>query len=126
MMAALQSGHFFNQTNEGNMLSGKEKRALRAEGHHLRPEVWIGKEGISDGALNNVNNALNTKELVKIKLQENCPLEKKEVGDILARKTHAQLVQILGNTILLYRQLEESENKNASAKKRAKNHKKSS
>ena len=107
------------------MLSGKEKRVLRAEGHHLHPEVWIGKEGITDGALNNINNALNTKELVKIKLQENCPLDKKAVGDILGRKAHAELVQILGNTILLYRQQEE-ENKKSTTKKRAKNHKKSS
>lgn len=89
------------------MLSGKEKRALRAQGNQLRTEIWVGKEGISDGTLKALENSFNTKELVKIKLQENCPLDKQEVADILCRKSRAELVQILGNTLLLYRPLPE-------------------
>ncbi|MCK6620577.1 MAG: ribosome assembly RNA-binding protein YhbY [Calditrichaceae bacterium] len=91
------------------MLSGKEKRALRAQGNQLRTEIWVGKEGISEGTLKALENSFNTKELVKIKLQENCPLEKQEVADILCRKTRSELVQILGNTILLYRPLPEEQ-----------------
>lgn len=91
------------------MLSGKEKRALRAQGNQLRTEIWVGKEGISEGTLKALENSFNTKELVKIKLQENCPLEKQEVADILCRKSHSELVQILGNTILLYRPLPEEQ-----------------
>ncbi len=85
------------------MLTGKQKRALRARGNRLRCELWIGKDGISDGTLASLNNSFNTKELVKVKLQESCPLEKREAADILTRKAHAQLIQILGNTVLLYR-----------------------
>lgn len=85
------------------MLSGKEKRALRAQGNRLETEIWIGKEGISEGTLTTLNNSFNTKELVKIKLQESCPLDKKSAADILCRKGDAELVQIIGNTILLYR-----------------------
>lgn len=91
------------------MLSGKEKRALRAQGNQLRTEIWVGKEGISEGTLKALENSFNTKELVKIKLQENCPLEKQEVADILCRKSRSELVQILGNTILLYRPLPEEQ-----------------
>jgi len=91
------------------MLSGKEKRALRAQGNQLRTEIWVGKEAISEGTLKALENSFNTKELVKIKLQENCPLEKQEVADILCRKSRAELVQILGNTILLYRPLPEEQ-----------------
>ncbi len=87
------------------MLSGKEKRALRAQGNQLKAELWVGKEGISDGTLKTLDNSFNTKELVKVKLQESCPLDKREAADILARKGHAELVQIIGNTILLYRPL---------------------
>lgn len=87
------------------MLSGKEKRALRAQGNLLKTELWIGREGISEGTLKALENSFNTKELVKIKLQENCPLSKEEVADILSRKGQAELVQVIGNTILLYRPL---------------------
>lgn len=89
------------------MLSGKEKRALRAQGNLLKTELWIGREGISEGTLKALENSFNTKELVKIKLQENCPLSKEEVADILSRKGRAELVQVIGNTILLYRPLPE-------------------
>lgn len=88
-------------------LSGKEKRALRAQGNRLKAEIWIGKEGISDGTLQSVENSFRTKELIKIKLQETCPLTREETAEILARKSAAEIVQILGNTILLYRPLPE-------------------
>lgn len=89
------------------MLNGKAKRSLRAQGNQLRTEIWIGKEGISEGTLIALENSFNTKELVKIKLQENCPLDKQEAAQILCRKSGADLVQILGNTLLLYRPLPE-------------------
>ncbi len=90
-------------------LTGKEKRALRAQGNRLKAEVWIGKDGISEGTLHTIENSFHTKELVKIKLQENCPLEKREVASILERKTDSTTVQILGNTILLYKPMEEEQ-----------------
>lgn len=83
-------------------LTGKEKRELRAQGNQLKTEVWIGKEGISEGTLYTIENSFRTKELVKIKLLENCPLDKKEAATILEHKTGAAVVQILGNTILLF------------------------
>lgn len=89
------------------MLTGKEKRALRAEGHHLRAEVNVGKEGVSTGVIQNVLNTFNTKELVKIKILEKCPLTPKEVADQLATGTDSTIVQILGRTILLYKEMEE-------------------
>jgi RNA-binding protein len=85
------------------MLTGKEKRALRAEGNLLKPEVWIGKEGVTSGSITNIENTFNTKELVKIKIQESCPLDKKDVGEIVCQKTGAELVQIIGRTLLLYK-----------------------
>jgi RNA-binding protein len=85
------------------VLTGKEKRALRAEGSLLKPEVWIGKEGVTSGSITNIENTFNTKELVKIKLQDSCPSDKKEVVEIICKKTDAELVQILGRTLLFYK-----------------------
>ncbi len=90
------------------MLTGKEKRSLRAMGNQLKTEIWIGKVGVSEGTFQAVENAFNTKELIKIKLLENCPLPKREVAGILSAKCRAELVQILGNTILLFRPLPEA------------------
>ena len=85
------------------MLTGKEKRALRAEGNLLKPEVWIGKEGVTSGSITNIENTFNTKELVKIKIQESCPLDKKEVAEIISKNTDAELVQKIGRTLLFYK-----------------------
>lgn len=85
------------------MLTAKQKRLFRAEGNRLRAEIWIGKEGISEGTIRTLENSFNTKELVKIKLQESSPLNCAESAEKLCRRSGAELVQILGNTLLLYR-----------------------
>lgn len=90
-------------------LSAKEKKQLRSLGHHLKPEVWIGKEGISSGAIHTLQNSFHTKELVKIKVLENCPLQKDDIAQQLSDATAAEIIQILGNMILLYRPLPEEE-----------------
>ncbi|MBN2364975.1 MAG: ribosome assembly RNA-binding protein YhbY [Calditrichaeota bacterium] len=89
------------------MLTGKEKRELRSLGNHLKPELWIGKEAVSAGSIQTLNNSFNTKELVKVKILESCELEKEEVAQRLSDQTNSEIVQILGNTILLYRPLPE-------------------
>ncbi|GAB4168887.1 MAG: ribosome assembly RNA-binding protein YhbY [Calditrichia bacterium] len=91
------------------MLTGKEKRQLRAEGHHLSPEVHVGKEGISEGLIQNVLNTFNTKELVKIKVLEKCPLTAKEVAEQITSSIDCELVQVLGRTILLFKEMEDDE-----------------
>ena len=85
------------------MLTGKKKRTLRAEGSLLKPEVWIGKEGVTEGSITNIENTFNTKELVKIKIQDSCPSDKREVAEIICKKTDAELVQIIGRTLLFYK-----------------------
>jgi RNA-binding protein len=84
-------------------LTGKQKRAFRAEGTHLKAEVWIGKEGVSDGTIQTIENSFNTKELVKIKLQDTSPLKKEEAAEIIRQRTNSEVVQIIGHTILIYR-----------------------
>lgn len=91
------------------MLTSKERSRLRAQGNKLRPQVWIGKEGITEGTLVNLNNALQTRDLLKVKLQENCPTEKREAAKTIADKLEAEVVQIIGNTILLFRPIPEEE-----------------
>lgn len=87
-------------------LTGKQARFLRGLGHHLNPVVMIGRNEISDEVLRSTNEALEAHELIKIKLQEGCDLDRKEVAAMLAERTGAAVAQILGKTILLYRESE--------------------
>jgi RNA-binding protein len=84
-------------------LTGKQVRFLRGLGHHLQPVVLIGREELSERLLASVEVALEDHELIKVKLQEGCLTDRREVASRLAELSRAQLVQVLGRTILLYR-----------------------
>jgi RNA-binding protein len=85
------------------MLTGKQTRHLRSLGHHLQPTVMVGKEEVTDQVIASVDEALETHELIKVKLQEGCITPRKEVANILSKGTDSEIAQILGRTILLYR-----------------------
>ena len=85
------------------MLTGKQRRHLRALGHELKPIVQVGKDGIDDSLVAALDQALADHELVKIKLGEAVGLDRQDAADQLAAKTHSDVAQVLGNTVLLYR-----------------------
>lgn len=89
--------------NELKPLPGKQKKFLRSLGHHLTQSVIVGREGISDNLIISCDEGLKAHELIKIKLGQNCPVEKKEAARKLAVMTRSHLVQLIGKTILLYR-----------------------
>jgi len=84
-------------------LTGKQRRYLRAQGHSLKPLVWIGKQGIAGNLADQLDGCLTTHELVKVKLLENCPLSVADCAESLAATVQAAVAQTLGRTILLYR-----------------------
>lgn len=90
------------------MLTGKQKRYLRSRAHHLTPIFQIGKGGINDHLIQQLNNALEARELIKISILQNCLGDKKVIASEVANQTNAELVQLIGMTIILYR---ESKNK---------------
>lgn len=83
-------------------LSNAQKRHLRGLGHNLNPLVQIGKDGITDGVVASVREALIDHELVKVKLNQNCDLVVDEAAMALAEGAGAIVVQEIGKTILLY------------------------
>ena len=85
------------------MLTGKQKRQLRALGHKLKPLIQIGKKEIEKSLIAETSTALEHHELVKVKLLESCILDKHEASEILASACDAEVAQILGKTFLLYR-----------------------
>lgn len=85
------------------MLTGKQKRHLRALGHKLKPLIQIGKKEIETALIEETNVSLEHHELIKVKLLESCLLDKHEASETLAEACNAEVAQILGRTFLLYR-----------------------
>jgi RNA-binding protein len=90
-------------TTSQPQLSGKQARYLRGLGHALRATVMLGRQDISDTVVTALDEALTAHELVKVKLQEGCPLDRHEAAGQLAAATGAAVAQVLGKTILFYR-----------------------
>ena len=84
-------------------LSGKQRRYLRSLGHSLNPVVQVGRGGLSDELLQAVEVALTDHELIKVRLGQGSDLERHGAAGDLATRTGAEVAQVLGNTVLLYR-----------------------
>lgn len=88
-------------------LSQKQIKYLKGLGHHLKPVVQIGKEGITEAVKKTVGTELKNHELIKVKLGQNCPVNKHEAQSQLAEATASYPVQLIGKTVLLYKKNEE-------------------
>ncbi|HEY0153666.1 MAG TPA: ribosome assembly RNA-binding protein YhbY [Longimicrobium sp.] len=85
-------------------LTSKQRAHLRALAHHLKPVVQIGKEGVTDASVRSAQEAFNTRELVKVKVQEAAPIPARDAAQELAsRVEQATLVASIGRTAILYR-----------------------
>lgn len=87
-------------------LTGKQRRKLRAMGHHLQPVVQVGQQGVTPAVIAATEQALYDHELIKVKIAEG-PEDRHEAAERLARETGAELAQLLGRTALLFKQREE-------------------
>ena len=87
----------------GPALTGKQKRHLRALGHHLQPLVQLGKSGVTDGFVSALDVALEQHELVKVRVGTECPIGAKEAAKEVAPHLRAAVAQTLGRTFLVYR-----------------------
>ncbi|PKC50847.1 hypothetical protein RhiirA1_485192 [Rhizophagus irregularis] len=85
-------------------LEGKQKRFLRAEAHHLTPIFQVGKGGVNEQMLRQISDALEVRELLKVRILDNCEDEKNDVAEALAEGTNSELVQLIGLTVVLYKE----------------------
>ncbi len=85
------------------MLTGKQKRYLRALGNTQKALFQIGKEGLSLNLFDTVSDSLKAHELVKVAVLKTCTVDVKELSFDLAMNTKSEVVQIIGRTFLLYK-----------------------
>jgi RNA-binding protein len=83
-------------------MTSAQRKHLRGLAHALKPLVLLGKEGINDGVVRSVQEALIDHELIKVKLLRSCPLAKDEAAVRIADEAGAALVQRIGKTCILY------------------------
>ena len=86
------------------MLTGKQKRFLRSKANHLQPLFQIGKNGLTDAVIHQIEEALEAKELIKVNILQNCDEDKNEIAIKLAEKEGIYVVQVIGNIIVLYKE----------------------
>lgn len=85
-------------------MNPKQRAHLRSLAHHLKPVLHVGKEGIGDTTVRALQDAFNTRELLKVKVQEAAPLSARDAGaEFAARIANVAHVQTIGRTVVLYR-----------------------
>jgi RNA-binding protein len=92
-------------------LTSKERAALRSEAHHLSAIVHVGHHGITPAIKASLEDALRTKELVKIQLTKTADVDLKTAAGDLAKAVDADVVQVIGRTATLYRENPDLERK---------------
>ena len=86
-------------------MTSKERAQLRAQANSLEPLFQIGKGGISDALVEQTADALRKRELIKLKvLLESAPESPREFADKLAEATGSEVVQVVGGSIVFYKE----------------------
>lgn len=85
------------------MLTSKQRSRLRAEANQMETIIQIGKDGIGDNLIAQVDSALNARELIKLRVLENSMLSAREAAFALSDAVGCESVQIIGTRFVLYR-----------------------
>lgn len=88
-------------------MKGKQRSYLKKLAHTLSPIMHIGKKEITDNVIAQVDELLESKELIKIKVLNNNLLSAQEVANLLCEKLDAEFVQAIGNKCVIYREASE-------------------
>lgn len=86
------------------MLTSKQRSYLRGLGNELEPVFQIGKGGLSQELLNQLDTVLEARELIKIRVLKSCPENPKELAQEIADFLDCQIVQTIGRNLILYRE----------------------
>ena len=86
------------------MITTKQRAALRAMANSIEPIFQIGKNEIGPELITEIYNALEARELIKLRVLETSPVSSREAADEIAEKTHSDVVQVIGTRFVLYRE----------------------
>lgn len=98
-------------------MTSKQRSYLKSIAVNLDTIFQIGKGGISEEICNQLLNALNAKEIIKIKVLETSPVSVKEASEQIAQSIGAEVVQTIGTKIVLFRVSDFEKNRKIDLKK---------
>ena len=85
------------------MITSKQRAALRSWSNGMETIFQIGKGGISDTLVKQVNDALKAREMIKLRVLENAPVFAREAAQQLAQECGAEIVQVIGSRFILFK-----------------------
>lgn len=86
------------------MLTSKQRAYLRGLGNELEPIFQIGKAGLSEEIINQLDAAIEARELIKVRVLKSCLEDSEHLADEIAEALEAEVVQKIGKSFLLYRE----------------------
>ena len=89
-------------------LTNNQKKYLRSLAHDLKPFVMIGQNGLSESVLTEIDSTMLKHELIKIKLRVDNRKEKQQILEKITEFSHAELVQVIGGVLVIYRPFEDN------------------
>ena len=92
------------------MIKGKERARLRSQANLLKPIVMIGKDGLSETVIDQIDQIIEIRELIKIKIQNNSNEDARNVAEEVAKELNAEVIQVIGGIVVLYREAKEEKN----------------
>ena len=84
-------------------LTSKQRAQLRGLANSIDTIIQIGKDGIGENLIQQANDALEARELIKGRVLETSPMSSREAAETLAEATGADVVQVIGSRFVLYR-----------------------
>lgn len=84
-------------------MTSKQRAYLKSLASNLSPVFQIGKSSLTPESTEAISEAFNNRELIKIAVLKNCADDPNEIADIVAERTHSQIVQVIGKKIVLYK-----------------------
>ena len=86
------------------MITSKQRSYLKSLAHNIEPIFQVGKGGVTENVIKQVDDALEARELIKLTVLNNSVATSREVLEEIASKTNAEAVQAIGKKIVLYRE----------------------
>ena len=86
------------------MITSKQRAYLRSQANALTAIMQIGKGGISENLSKTISDALEARELIKMRVLENSGEAVRDVAEQLAAATNAEVVAVIGKCLILYRE----------------------
>ena len=86
------------------MLNSRQRAQLRGLANSFETILQVGKSGVTENTVKQVSDALEARELIKLRTLETCPTSTRETAEKIAEKTGADVVQVIGTRFVLYKE----------------------